>query len=244
MTGELELRSDALPAQQHDTSPSGLIATALDHGAAPETLAQLLDLQLRFEANEARKAYHAAMSAFKLHAPRITKDKAVSFGNTSYRHATLANVTNTVNEALSRHGLSAGWRTETTGDGVTVTCTITHSLGHSESTSLSGAPDASGSKNSIQQIGSTVTYLQRYTLLALTGLATQDQDDDGAGADGPISAERAESISRDVAEVGGNAERFLSHFGVSRFADIRASQLQRVEAMIAAKRRHSSGGTA
>jgi hypothetical protein len=59
-------------------------------------------------------------------------------------------------------------------------------MGHSESTSLSASPDTSGSKNAIQAIGSTVSYLQRYTILALTGLATEDMDDDGHAAAEPI----------------------------------------------------------
>jgi hypothetical protein len=31
-------------------------------------------------------------------------------------------------------------------------------------------------------MGSTISYLQRYTVLSLTGLATEDQDDDGQEA--------------------------------------------------------------
>jgi hypothetical protein len=55
-------------------------------------------------------------------------------------------------------------------------------MGHSEEGAvLEGAPDTSGSKNSIQAVGSTVSYLERYTLLAATGLAAKDQDDDGRG---------------------------------------------------------------
>jgi ERF superfamily len=63
-----------------------------------------------------------------------------------------------------------------------VTCILTHQMGHSEETTLAGAPDNSGSKNSIQAIGSTVTYLERYTLLAATGLAAANGDNDGQGA--------------------------------------------------------------
>ena len=65
---------------------------------------------------------------------------------------------------------------------MSVICTISHWQGHAESTKLSAAPDNSGSKNSIQAIGSTISYLERYTLLALTGLATHDMDDDGNAA--------------------------------------------------------------
>lgn len=68
---------------------------------------------------------------------------------------------------------------------IRVTCVLTHSRGHSERVWLQAARDDSGNKNSIQAVGSTVTYLQRYTLLAATGMAVQDQrDDDGAGGAG------------------------------------------------------------
>ena len=99
-----------------------------------------------------------------------------------------------INEALSEHGLSAAWETAQNNGSVTVTCKITHIMGHSESTSLTAAPDNTGSKNPIQAIGSTVTYLQRYTLLALTGLATYEQDDDGGKPEQPTPMENSMKI--------------------------------------------------
>lgn len=145
-------------------------------------LKELLDVQERWEANQAKKAYVQAMALFKANPPEITKDKTVKYGNTSYNHATLSNVTACINKALSKHGLTASWVTGQDNGSVKVTCKITHVMGHSEETCLAAPPDETGSKNAIQAIGSTVTYLQRYTLLALTGLATYDQDDDGVGA--------------------------------------------------------------
>lgn len=152
-----------------------------------DKIGKLLEIQERWQANEAKKAYVRAMSDFKTDPPEILKDKHVSYstkgGITDYDHATLYNVTTTINAELSKHGLSASWKTSQDSGSVAVTCKISHILGHSEETSLSAPPDATGSKNAIQSIGSTVTYLQRYTLFAITGLAGKNQDDDGAGAD-------------------------------------------------------------
>ena len=156
-----------------EASPAVLISEAVAKGADLEKLKGLLDLQERWERNEALKAYNAAMSAFKADPPIIEKDKTVSFGNTKYNHATLANVTAKINAALSKHGLSASWQVKQNGT-VSVTCKITHIKGHSEETTLSAPADTSGSKNAIQAIGSTISYLERYSLLALTGLATSD----------------------------------------------------------------------
>ncbi len=147
-------------------------------------MATLLDAQLKYEANEARKAYAEAMAAFKENPPKILKDKSVGYstkggGAVGYRHASLANVTSCINTALSLHGLAAAWKTNQSNGNIRVTCKITHALGHSEECFLDAPPDESGKMNAIQRIGSTITYLERYTLLALTGLATCDQDDDG-----------------------------------------------------------------
>ena len=164
-------------------------------------LKELLDLQERWEANEAKKAYVQAMSAFKASPLEILKDKNVKYqtskGLTDYNHATLSNVTSCINKALSEHGMTASWVTSQDNGSVKVTCKITHVMGHSEITCLSAPPDTTGSKNAIQAIGSTVTYLQRYTLLALTGLATHDQDDDGAGSgDEPKPKEKSKDENR------------------------------------------------
>lgn len=144
-----------------------------------DKLEALLKVQMQYEANEAKKSYVVAMAAFKTDPPKILKDQTVSYGQTSYNHATLSNVTTLINKALSEHGMTASWIQSQDNGSVKVTCRITHILGHSEETSLTAPPDSSGKKNAIQAIGSTVTYLQRYTLLALTGLATYEQDDDG-----------------------------------------------------------------
>jgi hypothetical protein len=157
-----------------------------------EKLERLWELQVRFEQREAEKAFNEAMAAFKANPPVIVKDKHVHFvgqkGATDYDHATHFGVTTAIAEALAKHGLSHSW-TSTQADGkITVACTIKHRLGHSESTSMEAAYDASGGKNAIQAIGSAKTYLERYTLLGITGLSTQDlPDDDGAGTETPGS---------------------------------------------------------
>jgi len=108
---------------------------------------------------------------------------------------------------MSECGLSHSWRMDQD-DGIKVTCCVTHEMGHQECTSLKGAPDTSGSKNSIQAIGSTVKYLERYTLYAILGLASKEQDDDGNGVVEKISKKQADEI-RDKLE---NNEIPLTNF--------------------------------
>lgn len=164
-------------------NPLAMVADAVQRGTDPATIKALMDLAERYEANEARKAFVAALTEFKNNPPEIFKTKNVSFGGgkAAYKHATLSDVSSIIGAALAKHGISHRWETEQLEGGqIRVTCTLTHALGHSERTPLQASPDASGSKNSIQAVGSTVTYLQRYTLLSATGMAVSDgTDDDG-----------------------------------------------------------------
>lgn len=167
--------------------PGALVAMAIEKGSGLDTVKELMDLQERHEKSLARKAYHRAMAAFKKNPPTIKKTATVDFTNkknvrTYYKHADLAVITEIINASLSEHDLHASWQTNQPDGKIEVTCTITHIDGYSESTSLSAGADGSGGKNAIQGIGSTVSYLERYTLLALTGLAAGSEDDDGRSA--------------------------------------------------------------
>ena len=175
---ETKTRKPRLPKTIEPMNPMGMLSLAVQQGADLDKLEKLMDLQDRYEKTEARKAYTRDMTDFKANAPVLIKDKLVKAGNASWRHAELDQVAGKIGEALSRHGFSHRWDIQQT-DKVTVTCTITHVLGHSESVTLSAPPDASGSKAPIQQIASTLSYLERYTILAITGLATGEQDTDG-----------------------------------------------------------------
>lgn len=169
---------------QAPATPADIVLYAMQKGADIAQIEKFMDLQMKWEAGQARKAFVSDMAEFKKDPPQIVKDKQVAFSGTSYMHATLGNVTEAIVAGLARCGFSHRWDTEQQGANIVVTCILTHKLGHSERTSLSAVKDDSGKKNNIQQMASTITYLQRYTLLAATGVATKDQgDDDGAGAE-------------------------------------------------------------
>jgi hypothetical protein len=148
-------------------------------------LQQLLDVRERWEKNEAAKAYTVAINKFKQDPPTIIKNRAVGYeskktGDTvGYSHATLDQVCDAVIKGLSDVGISHKWRTEQPDGKVRVTCVLRHEMGGTDEATLEGPPDTSGTKNMIQAIGSTVTYLERYTLLAVTGLAVAGTDTDG-----------------------------------------------------------------
>ena len=225
------------------TTPAQLLSIAVSQGADLEKMEKLMELQERWEKNEARKAYMVAMNAFKKDPPSLFKNMEVSYGTTSYRHASLDHVSNEVGAALAKHGLSHHWNTEQLEGGtIRVTCVITHDLGHSESVSLQAGADQSGSKNNIQAIGSTVTYLQRYTLLSATGLAVKGQDDDGGGADPVevITEKQVADLECMIDEVGANKNAFLKYLKITELGQLRASSYNEAINALEAKRKKAN----
>lgn len=207
-----------------------------------EKLEKLLDVKERWEANEARKAYISALAAFKADPPTIIKNKHVGFNTrdgdkTEYDHATLDQVCNAIAPALSKQGLSHRWNIEQGEGMIRVTCILTHVMGHSEKVMLAGGADQSGKKNAIQAVASTVTYLQRYTLLAATGLAARDQDNDGTGGDDEtISVEQKETLIALIQETGADVKAFLKYIKVGSLDEILAVNFDGAKAALEKKR--------
>lgn len=177
----------ALAAVERDDNPEKmhpLVRAAMRGGALdPATLRDLLTVQREWESGEAKKAYTRAMVALKRDLPAVlARDREVDFTGksgqrTHYRHTSLAAAMDAVTGPLTAHGFSVSWSPSTTDCAVSVSCRLTHSEGHSETCALSAPPDAGGLKSAPQAIASTVTLLQRYTLLSLLGIATADHRD-------------------------------------------------------------------
>lgn len=164
-------------------TPASFIADAIKQGLPIETMERLFALYERREADGARKAFYGALSAFQAAVPPLAKDAVVDFtspkGRTYYKHASLPAIAEAIRKPLETHGLCYRFTADTEDGKVRVTCIVTHVAGHSEETSMTAPADTSGSKNAIQALGSGMTYLRRYTLVAALGLTTADEDTDG-----------------------------------------------------------------
>lgn len=239
-------------------TPMQMLSMAVEQGADLDKLSKLMDLQERWEANEARKAFVVALNAFKADPPTITKNKHVFYknktgGTTDYNHASLDHASEEIGKALSIHGISHRWNVEQLdGGAIRVTCVLTHEKGHCESVPMQSGADQSGGKNSIQAIGSTVTYLQRYTLLAATGMAVKDQDDDAATAEPVARITQDQSLTLRAkleetgASVGGFVEAVKIKFccgDITKIEEIPASNYDACISVIEnnAKRKQSEG---
>jgi hypothetical protein len=223
------------------STPMELLSSALASGANIDVLEKLMALQDKWEASQARKAFIAAKAAFKQEAPVIIKDK----DNNQYKskYASIDSVVNSTSAVLGKHGLDPRWDVIQDGKEITVICTLSHSMGHSESVSIKSPPDASGAKNPLQQIKSTITYLKIATFEAVTGIASSEAnlDDDGNAfgsrqASQSVTEQQATVILNLINEVGADTRKFCAYFKIEGVAKLPADQFTRAITSLNAKR--------
>jgi hypothetical protein len=229
----MEDRHEIEPTQPAAITPMTMIDRALATGAAPETLEKLLALQERWEASQGRKAFDEAIALAKAELKPVVKNRE---GHNNKRYADFAALARAVDPIISKHGLSYRFRSHQD-ERIHVTCRLSHTSGHSEETTLAGPADNSGSKNAIQAIGSTLTYLQRYSLVLALGLAASD-DDDGhaAGMGEAVSDDQLMELEELLEEVKADRVKFCKFLGVDSLASLPAKQFQRAKSALEAKR--------
>jgi hypothetical protein len=229
MNTALEIQNDN---RQIDEAPALSVATMnpmqmayqlISSGADFASVKEMMALSKELAADQARRAFDEAVAAAKAEIPTISKNAK---GHNDKRYANFAAYAKVVDPLIAQHGLSYRFRTEQT-DRITVTCVLSHKGGHSEENSLSGPPDNSGSKNAIQAIGSTLTYLQRYTLIQALGLAASDDDDGRShGKDEQDLAKITEaqaSVIRELMEKAElSADQFCQHYKIESVPDLPA----------------------
>src|ERR1700744_6384662 len=96
----IESKTAELAVQQPAViTPMAIIQTAMDQGVDIDRLRALMELQERWEANEARKAYYAAMKQFKDNAPIIHK---TGVGHNNKPHTELDHACDQIIPALAK----------------------------------------------------------------------------------------------------------------------------------------------
>lgn len=130
-----------------------------------------------------REDIHAAVVAALGELTEIVADETADTGTFRYRYATLAGIMRAVRPRLAAHGLVVSQRLAGDQGTIAVQTVLTHRSGseHASGWLIVQAPQGA------QQIGSLVSYLRRYQLVALLGLAIEDDDGSSAPAVPPAT---------------------------------------------------------
>lgn len=176
-----------------DSSPSGLLAMAVQRGADPVQLGQLLDLKERYDREEARKAYAEAMTAVQNEAPVIAKDALNK--QTASQYAKLEAINAGLVPVYTKHGLSLSFSQGEAEkpEHIRIQCQITHKLGHTENRYVDLPLDMTGiagtvNKTAIHATGSTYSYGRRYLTCMIFNVSTGDDDDGQSAGTGELEA--------------------------------------------------------
>jgi hypothetical protein len=113
-------------------TPMDMLNRAVQSGADIDMIEKLMNLQERWEASNARKAFDEAVAAAKAEIPAIQRNAT---GHNSKKYADFAAIARVVDPIIGKHGLSYRFRTTQNGK-ISVTCVLSHKAGHSEETTL------------------------------------------------------------------------------------------------------------
>jgi len=242
------LPSANLPTPTPGNFLAVIAAAALDPKVDVQKMHGLLDVQERMMAKQAEIDFNADFARLQADLPRITKDaKIVHKGNLIGTYATYEKIDDVIRPLLIKHGFGLRFNTEPTTDRVIITATLSHKSGHSITDKIPLTIDASGAKNNVQGVGSTIAYGKRYLVGMLLNLVFEGDDDDGKSADyAPITDDQAATLKDMIRETGTDTRKFLSIMvsGVDSVDQIGQKDYDRVYNALLAKRRHATKGGA
>lgn len=172
--------------QLQATTPDQLLKLAVDKDLDIDKLEKLLAMKERWDKEQAKKDFVAALSRFQEECPELRKTKDVKFktdGAVIYSYAPLPDIDRQIKPLLKKHGFTKRWKMFDVAGKIKVVFILTHVGGHSEETEMEGESDKSGQKSDMQAKGASITFMQRYTLIGGLGLTTADTDIDGRMAE-------------------------------------------------------------
>lgn len=177
-----------------DTMLDFIQRAASDKTVDIDKLERLIIMSERMQDKSAMAAFNAAMAQMQSEMPTV--GEGAQNTHTKNTYATLDDINRTVKSVMKKHGFALTFKVVHASAGISVTGILMHAAGHREETTLLLPIDTGPGRNTVQAVGSSVTYGKRYVMCALLNITTGEADDDGAAAAGEpvITAPQAKQI--------------------------------------------------
>ena len=209
-----------------------LLQAAIEKGPdGVEALERLVSLHERAQERQAARAFHEAMRQFASEVDPIPKLQRVGKPNRDgstfgYSYAALEDIARVIKEPLQRAGLAYTWDSVVNEGQMTVTCTVRHIEGHSESARFTCPTTASGAMSDQQKNGAALTYARRQSLVQALGLTMCEEDTDAADPEAfeHITEEQVATLEDWIDKVEANRKGFLDWLKVDSLADLPKSR--------------------
>ena len=179
--------SNEITIEPAPTNALTLITDALKSGASPEMMRELLAVKKDWEADEARKAFAAAVADFQARVPIIPKED-VAYDK---KYARMDRIWRMIRPLMKECGLAITFAvSELRADGLChMEGHLRHRAGHSERIVFDvplperiKTKSGNDAQNAAQQMGSATSYARRFGTCLALGIQTGDDDDDGHAA--------------------------------------------------------------
>ena len=239
---EIDVVPQDTPLARVQQTPMQLIETLVANGGDVEKLGQLMDLQERWERNEAAKEYHAALAAFQAECPVIPKTREVSFkGVHAYNYAAYEDIMLLIRPLLKKHSLAVKFSASTADGMMTVECTIRRGI-HCEVSSVTFPVPSDMRVNDTQKAVAAVSYGKRASLTCGLNIVVSDEDTDGAGLCETIGDGQQAALTDLLNMIGDRVlgDRFFDLMGVDNVSEIPVSRFN--EALTHLQSKTGTGG--
>ncbi len=183
-----------------------------------ERMQALLEMQERILDRNARQAFTSALARMQSELPSIVENGAIAVnGQVRSKYARFEDINDVVRPILQKHGFAITFRVNQIEAQIEVKAVLSHEDGHAEETSMRLPADNSGSKNSVQAVGSSVSYGKRYTMCALLNITSKGEDDNGGAAgDKLVTQVQADLITEKLMKCSSDIkENFASKYGMT-----------------------------
>ena len=242
MTVKKDEPMQIIPVNETAAIMSMVARAASDPACDMDKMERLMQMHERMQARQAEVDFSTDLAAMQTELPSVTeRGKAKVNGDVRYTFSLWEDINTAIKPILSRHGFALSFRTDFS-DGIAITGVLSHRSGHSERTTIKLPADASGSKNAVQAVASSVSYGKRYTASALLNLTSHGEDDDAyMAATNFITDEQAANIDTYIESTGSNKTTFLGIFKVETTARIKAADYERAIKLLKDKEAKTKG---
>ena len=185
---------------------------------------------------------HKSITA-ALAAAQASMGKALKQSNNPHfrsKYADLGNVMDACMPALNANGIAVIQSVGRDENGMFLRTVLRHA--DSNDWLEDGGMPLIVNKNDMQGLGSAITYARRYGLMAMVGIAPEDDDGNAAAAAAPrqqapakMTANQFEQITDLIERTASDEDKLCAYFKVAELYDLTAQQAEQTIAMLTKK---------
>lgn len=196
---------------------------------------RLFDMRQKMLEQQQEQEFNASMARAQSEIQAVVVNKENK--HTSSKYADLSAIHEGAKPIWTKYGFSVVTRTSPSqiNGFIKATCEVRHEGGHKEVFENDWPLDAAGSKGNtnktpIQAIGSTISYIRRYTELMVFDISTKGEDDDGnrqtQQRQRVITREQVNEIMGLIQKAKTTPEQFCHHARINAIHELQAGRYQ------------------